>query len=585
MPASRLLLACLAATALAGCVTPATTTTTTPGPQPTAPALAASVGALANDNSSPFGLYLAGRTAADQGHLTAASAYLGRAAEVEGEPMYLKVEAFSAALKAGDVTAAAALAPDGPDAPVGERRLGLLVKGVEALASGDSRGAYALFTSPDMGYPFKNAAMLLAPFAAAGAGDRTNAVARPFSDGDPLTQFVADMDQAQLDERMGARSAAETAYKALLAGGDESGLVRLAYGAFLERRGRQDAAVALYREHLSTSPDDLAFQTALARALKHGRPPPLPDVRQGAAQALLLPAAALMAQRQQLAALDYLRLALRLDPANDSAWVLIGDLLTPADLDAARAAYARVSPASDHYVEARGKLAWTYQNAGDETQALKLARDTAASVPQSRDAAVTLADLLRSDEQFAASVGVLTRVIQASAPSPDWRLYYLRASAYEGEGDNDATEADLAAALKLAPDEPELLNFQAYFWIDRGEHLNEALAMVQRAAAAEPQSGEIADSLGWAYYRLGQYQTAVDKLEQAVLLAPSIPEVNDHLGDAYWRVNRKTEAQFSWRRVLSLDPDDKLKARVEAKLASPAGPDAPLTPPAATSHP
>jgi Flp pilus assembly protein TadD len=100
--------------------------------------------------------------------------------------------------------------------------------------------------------------------------------------------------------------------------------------------------------------------------------------------------------------------------------------------------------------------------------------------------------------------------------------------------------------------------------------------------AAEPQSGEMIDSLGWAYYRLGDYKTAVDELEQAIALEPAIPEVNDHLGDAYWRVGRKIEAQFQWRRVLSLDANAKLKARAEAKLASPLGPDAPTAPMSST---
>ena len=148
-------------------------------------------------------------------------------------------------------------------------------------------------------------------------------------------------------------------------------------------------------------------------------------------------------------------------------------------------------------------------------------------------------------------------------------------------GDAEKAEADLQAALKLDPDEPELLNFQGYFWIDRGEHLKDAVAMVQKAVDAEPQSGEMVDSLGWGYYKLGDFPKAVSQLESAVALEPAIPEVNDHLGDAYWRVGRKTEATFQWRRALSLAPDDKLKARDEAKLASPLGPDAPAGPPVA----
>ena len=105
--------------------------------------------------------------------------------------------------------------------------------------------------------------------------------------------------------------------------------------------------------------------------------------------------------------------------------------------------------------------------------------------------------------------------------------------------------------------------------------------MVQRAVSAEPESGAMVDSLGWAYYRLGDFKSAVDRLQEAVTLDPSIPEVNDHLGDAYWRIGRKTEAVFQWRRALSLGPDAKLKARVEQKLISPLGPDAPAGPPPA----
>jgi Flp pilus assembly protein TadD len=290
---------------------------------------------------------------------------------------------------------------------------------------------------------------------------------------------------------------------------------------------------------------------------------------------MLIPAAGMIAQKQDGYGLDYLRLALRLDPGNSEAWILVGDLLLQPDPDAARFAYAQVQPGSDRYVNARGKLAWTYQNAGEPDEALKIARDVAAAAPDSRDAAATLADLLRANAQYAESAAVLTRLIDAAGPQADWRLYYLRATAYQEIGDVAKTEADLQSALKLDPDEPELLNFQAYFWIDRGEHLQQALEMVQRAVEADPQSGEMIDSLGWAYYRLGDFKTAVDKLEQAIALEPAIPEVNDHLGDAYWRVGRKTEAAFQWRRVLSLDADAKLKARAEAKLASPLGPDAP----------
>jgi Flp pilus assembly protein TadD len=292
-----------------------------------------------------------------------------------------------------------------------------------------------------------------------------------------------------------------------------------------------------------------------------------------------------MAQKQEVLSLEYLRLALRLDPANDEAWLLVGELLAPADLAGAREAYSSIAPGTRSYVAARGKLAWTYQSAGDHDQALKLSRATAAANPDSREAQGDLADMLRANDQYTESVAVLTRLIDAPGAQPDWRLYYLRASAYEEIGDPEKTQTDLTAALKLDPDEPELLNFQGYFWIERGVHLKEGMSMIKRAVAAEPQSGEIIDSLGWAYFQLGDFKSAVEKLETAVTLDPGIAEVNDHLGDAYWRVGRKTEAAFQWRRVLSLEPDAKLKASVERKLGSPLGPDAPAVKPPALSTP
>ena len=159
--------------------------------------------------------------------------------------------------------------------------------------------------------------------------------------------------------------------------------------------------------------------------------------------------------------------------------------------------------------------------------------------------------------------------------NPDWRLLYARGLDYQALGRWPDAQADLEAALKDHPDEPELLNFLGYSWIDRGERLPEALAMVQKAVGSAPRSGAIVDSLGWAYFRMGDYKAAVEKLEQAVELEAGDPEINDHLGDAYWRVGRKDEAQFQCRRVLTLKPDDKIRDRAKLKLVAGLGPDGP----------
>ncbi len=119
----------------------------------------------------------------------------------------------------------------------------------------------------------------------------------------------------------------------------------------------------------------------------------------------------------------------------------------------------------------------------------------------------------------------------------------------------------------LNPDQPQVLNYLGYSWVDQGMNLDRALEMIQKAVAASPNDGYIIDSLGWAYYRLGRYDEAVTQLEQAVKLRPNDPEINDHLGDAYWRVGRKLEARFQWNVAASVDEDGNVKARVAPKLA------------------
>jgi Flp pilus assembly protein TadD len=245
------------------------------------------------------------------------------------------------------------------------------------------------------------------------------------------------------------------------------------------------------------------------------------------------------------------------------------------DAEGARAAYQRPKPGSVAYAAAQSKLAWSHQQDGDPETALRVAQ--AAALSGDETARLTLADLLRANDRHAEAVEILSTLI-AEKPD-DWRLLYARGVSYERMKDWPKAEADLLAALKLEPDDPELLNYLGYSWIDRGERLAEALAMVEKAVATNPKSGAMVDSLGWAHYRLGDYKKAVETLERAVELEAGDPEINNHLGDAYWRVGRRDEAMFQWRRVLTLDPDERIKADAEAKLASGLGPDGPAPAP------
>jgi Flp pilus assembly protein TadD len=547
---------------------------TNPGPatvKPPAPAPApAETASIAADDSA-YGLFLAGQAAVNNGHGNAAAAYFDRAAGLDpGAPAaFLDTHAFSALLLAGDVTRAAASAPTDPSVEPVIRSLGALTQGVEALASGDPKLSYARLTGPSIGAPYNGVAQLLAPFAAAATGDFRAATVHPVIDAEPIAQFYANLDQGKLYERFRHYDEAETAFRALITAGDPGGIASLSLGALLERRGRSAEAAAIYATAMTHNGDDPVLGAARARALAGKSAPPLPSIRQSAAEALVAPATVLIIQKHYEVALAYLRLALRLDPGRDEAWVLLGDVLANiGDQDGARVAYMTPKAGAPEYLTARGKLAWSYQDAGDKDKALSIAQAAHAGAPDDEQAATTLADLLRADERYGESVKVLDPIIQGQGARADWRLLYMRAVDLQQSDRWTEAEHDLSRALAQNPDEPELLNFLGYAWIDRGENLPRAMAMVKKAVSLNPQSGAMVDSLGWAYYRLGDYKNAVQQLESAVVLEAGDAEINDHLGDAYWRVGRRTEAQFQWRRVLTLEPTAKLKASVEAKLKS-----------------
>ncbi len=522
---------------------------------------------------SAYGMFLAGEEALNNGKNGEAARFFAQArAQGAADPM-LSDKAFMSALMAGDVEKAAAQAPLGPDANEATKRLGKLVVAVEALADGKGKDAKTMLSGDAIAFPHKPAAALLAPWAAAQAGDVESSLIRPAVRGDRQVDYFGQLGQALLFERARKYDEAETNYKALTTG-QPMDMAVVAYGEFLERRGRKVDAIALYNAQLARDGNGLSVKAAKARA-EAGKPAPaLPTIREGAGQAMLAPAVSMMAAKQSELSLAYLRLLLRLDPGNDEAWVLVGDVMQSlGDLDSARTAYAHPKAGSLEYSTAQAKLAWSYQTAEDKETALRLAK--AAAATGDVDARVNYADILKADDRFAEAVDVMNGVIAEAKPPADWRLLYSRGTALERLNRWPEAEADLQAALKQHPDEPELLNYLGYSWIDRGQNLNEALAMVQKAVAADPRSGPMVDSLGWAYYRLGDYKKAVEHLEEAVELEAGDPEINNHLGDAYWKVGRKQEAQFQWRRVLTLKPDDKIKASAEAKLASGMGPDGP----------
>jgi len=529
--------------------------------------------------SSLYGLFLAGQAALDRGSSEDAARFLSEASQGNSDP-YLKERAFTAAVIAGDITHAAAIELDPAQAPSPSQRLARLVKAVEALATGRGAEAQALLYGEMPEGQTAQSVILLRPWAAAAAGDWDKALNEPGPSGPGtprLTSLFAAFSRARLLERAGRMGEAEAVYKTLTANADNVTFV-MGYGGFLERRKRRADAVALYDRTLAKTRDPEVV--AARERAQAGRPAPAQlTIAEAAGQTLLAPALTLSARRQPEMGLAVMRLALRLHPKLDEAWMAVGDAMAAAgDPEAARRAFAQVSPDSSNYGAALTRIAWNLQRAGDSEQALGVARDWLGRSRDDVQALALYADLLRENGRFAESIEQLDKIMARGGGAVEsWRLHFLRGVAWERSGRWDKAEPDLREALRLKPDEPDVMNYLGFGWANRYQNLEQALGLLEKASVARPRSGQIRDSLGWAKYRLGRYEDAVRDLERAVQLAPAEADINDHLGDAYWRVGRKLEAEFQWRRVLSLAPEEMLRTEVETKLRQGGlGPSAPI---------
>jgi Flp pilus assembly protein TadD len=206
---------------------------------------------------------------------------------------------------------------------------------------------------------------------------------------------------------------------------------------------------------------------------------------------------------------------------------------------------------------------------GDRDEALRRLGNIVQANPEDLEALSVLGDLQRTAERYAEASDTYTRALELTPGDQpgDWRFYYVRGIAYERNKEGPKAEADFKKALELRPDQPQVLNYLGYSWVDQGINLEPALEMIRKAVEQAPNDGYIIDSLGWAFYRLGRYDEAVESLEQAVQLRPDDPEINDHLGDAYWRAGRQLEARFQWNIAAAVDEDGNVRERVQVKLA------------------
>jgi len=542
---------------------------------------------------SRTGAYLAGLSAFDNRDMEKAAELLPIALDDDLDNKTLANQTLYALLSAGRIEAGIALA----DRLRAKGQISALISlaEVQALAR---KGDYAAAAKAVANLPGDRLLTITGPMlqawltlGAEGLGPALKALdpLGKIEGADALRLIQTALIQDQAKERQGAEKSFQDALQKMP---KLSAQVVEFVADFWHRTGKDAEARALiekYREQGVGQTDEVA-DFILARLEKAPEQRPIAEgPKQGMAIALSQIAMELISEGLYGDALWMAQLALDLDPALDSARLSLGDIQRQnRHYELAIAAYDAISPESIFYRASRLSTADCLRQSDRADAAERLLRDMISSGSDGVTA-VQLGNLLRIEKKFkeaAEAYGVAIKEI-AEPKQENWQLFYFRGISYERAGDWPPAEADFKKALELSPDEPYVLNYLAYSWVERREHLADALNMLETAVAKKPDEGFIVDSLGWAHFQLGDYDKAVVKLERAVELAPTDPVLNDHLGDALWRVGREDEARFQWRRALSFEPEADQVPLIEAKVKNGLGPvgEQPMSPELSTPAP
>ncbi len=519
---------------------------------------------------SPTGNYLAGRHANASRDSAAAVAYYRAALRADPKNEELIERTFLSMLASGAIDEAIPLA----DRLIGiekGHRMARLALAVRAIKRGQYAGARNHLSQSVRGPIADLTATLVGAWAQFGANDFKGAVENV----DRLTgpdwySIFKDLHAGLILDAAGQRRDAgkrlERSYRA-----DPAALRTVeAYARWASRAGEREAAVAALTEFSRALPGHPLVEAELAE-LKAGRTlaamvrtPPA-----GAAEVLYGLGSALGRQGGEDLGLVYLQLALYLDPEHPIALVALADLYENIKKpEEAIAAYGRVPQNSPLRRNAEIHRALNLDQLERTDEARRGLEALVKSKPDDFEAVFALGNLLRSRKVYQEAGEVYSRAVDL-VPTPErphWTLFYFRGICFERSKQWPLAEKDFELALKLFPDQPQVLNYLGYSWVDQGLYLDKALDMIRKAVSLRPNDGYIVDSLGWAYYRLGRFEDAVRELERAIELRPEDPVINDHLGDAYWKVDRKLESFFQWRHAKDLKPEPEDLEKIQVKL-------------------
>src|SRR5260221_6428592 len=537
--------------------------------------LPASSGAVAAsgtaDITNPLGSSLAGRHAQHEREYGAAALYFGRALAQDPNDYELINKTFLFDTSEGRIHEAMRL-PARINHFDATAPLPNLVLAIGRFKAGDYAGAAGFVeVLPNDGI-HRLATPLITAWTRIGQG-RAEAAKPPLAklkDIQGLAPLV-DFHEGLIADYAGRADDAEAAYLRVMQSSTRSNWRTVdTLGSLYERTGRPDQARALYQRFISENPDGDMFIVAKARLTSGGDPPArIAGPADGVAEALFDVASILNQSETADLSLIYGRLAIELKPNFPLAALLVGDILETEHRSAEALAIDRAIDAHSPYGwAARLRAAANLQALERTDEAIAELKAMAAERPDRTQPLVQLGDILRGKNRFADAVVAYDQALARASKldSRHWVVLYSRGISLERSGQWPRAEADLLRALELQPEQPLVLNYLGYSWVEKNQHLSEAMRMIERAVQLRPNDGYIIDSLGWAFYRLGNFAQASHYLEHAAELRPEDPTINDHLGDAYWQTGRVVEARSQWRRALQFGPEAADVKTIESKL-------------------
>ena len=523
------------------------------------------------------GAFLAARSAEIDNNLDAAIGYYRAALRFDADNEALMQSLMMALIARGSFDEALPYAGKLKDTPQAQRfaRMALAIDAFRKERYGEARKLLEEGAQADLD---RLVTSIMTAWAMAGEGDVDEAVALL----DDLTgpewfKLFVGYHKALVLEQSGRDEATRAAYKAVIddvasAGSAPDTYMRAveSYARYLARLGNKDEALAVIEKSKELISGRLQTEALEEDIRTDAKVAPLVATKaDGAGEILHNMGGALNRGGGEAFVRLYLQYALALRPNDDAILLQLGGVAEAQEnSELAIEYFQRISPRSPLKRVAELQAGLNLADLKRSAEAVTHLENVIEADPDDMRAYLALGGVYASDKDYAKAAEVYEQAVKhlEKPEQENWNLFYQRGIAYERLKQWDKAEPNFRKALELYPDQPNVLNYLGYSWVDMGINLDKGLELIAKAVEQRPSDGYIVDSLGWAYYRLGRYDDAVRELERAVSLMPNDPVLNDHLGDAYWRVGRKLEATFQWSHARDLEPEPDVLASVTKKL-------------------